>query len=176
MGLIPRREFAGALKRCGFIDEAEEKALLKASSERYLQAAIGDGPVKVTPQKLIELVTFLAAPDSPASADAGGYRLVFDGGCAEKINFAMRGVVTRGTAFNAMAGTDCAAKTGSAGISARIEKGKKIIITSGVFLCYTPYINPEYAIMTFCEPGTGGIEAAGLARELISAIGEPLIK
>ncbi len=176
MGIIPRREFTGALKKCGFIDEAAERSLLKASSGRYLQAVIGDGPVKVSPQKLTELVTFLAASDSPAISGAEGYRFVFDGGSAEKINFAMRKVVTRGTAFSAMGGADCAAKTGSAGISTRIENGKKLIITSGVFLCYTPYINPEYAIIAFCEPGTGGIEAAAVARELISAIGEPRVK
>ncbi len=169
MPKIKRREFTAALKKCGFINETAEKKILFAPQNEYLQSVIGDKNIEVTPEKLIELIRFFAAGDSTLKPLPIGYGEVFNTAAREKINAAMRGVAINGTAAAALNGFDCAAKTGSASVSTRIENNKKIILTTAVFLGYTPYANPKYAVITFCETGAGGTDGAFIAVRLLSA-------
>lgn len=171
MPKIKRREFTAALKKCGFINETAEKKILSATQDQYLQSIIGDKNIKVTPEKLIELIRFFAAGDSTQKPFPIGYYEVFSTAAREKINAVMRGVAINGTAAAALNGFDCAAKTGSASVSTRIENNKKIILTTAVFLGYAPYANPKYAVITFCETGLGGTDGAFIAARLLSAAG-----
>jgi len=173
MQKITRRQFTAALFKCGFINAAEEEKLLLAPQNEYLQSVIGDKNIKVTPEKLIELARFLAAGDSVSKPFPVSYSEVFNHAAREKINAAMRRVAFErtGTAAAALNGLDCAAKTGSASFSARIENNKKIILTAAVFLGYAPYCEPKYAVITFCETGLGGDDGAFIAARLLSAAG-----
>lgn len=171
MQKITRRQFTAALLKCGFINEAGEKILLLAPQDEYLQSVIGDKNIKVTPEKLIELIRFFAAGDSASKPLPTSYSEVFNPAAREKINASMRRVAFDGTAAAALNGLDCAAKTGSASFSTRIENNKKIILTTAVFLGYAPYSDPQYAVITFCEAGLGGADGAFIAARLLSAAG-----
>jgi cell division protein FtsI/penicillin-binding protein 2 len=166
MSEIPRKEFVSALKKCAFINEIEEKLILAASLADYLQSAIGDRIIKITPEKLLGLMRFLASEGFSADPGPAGYREVFSRECVQKLNAALRLVASRGTASAALEGIDCAAKTGSASVLVKIENNRKIIYTTAVFLGYAPYARPRYAVITYCDRGTGGIDAAYIAKEM----------
>ncbi len=175
MRKIPRIKFCRALKKCGFINDTVEQKILNATTEKYSQIVIGDGDITVTPEKLIELVRFFAAGGAAAGPASSCYHELFYT-AIEKINAAMRLTALRGTAAETLRGLDCAAKTGSATIISKIENGKKIILTSAIFIGYAPYVSPEYAIMTFCETGMGGADGAYIARRLLEAVNVTVIK
>lgn len=173
MQSVPRAEFAGALKKCGFIGEKEEKLILSSPLDDYLQTVIGDGIVKVSPRKLMELMAYLASGESfsaSAGAHSSGYSSVFGFDCRLALNSALRRVALKGTAAAALEGVDCAGKTGSATILSRIENGRRAIYTAAVFAGYAPYARPRYAVVTYCDSGTGGSDAACVARVIFDAI------
>jgi|GEM_PF-3958482 len=169
MQSIPRYEFCNMLKLCGFIDSAEETAILSQPLPDYFQSVIGGKIIEVTPEKLLEFTRFLASPDAPDGRFTH-YREAFDRNALLKIGSAMRKAASEGTAANVLSERDCAVKTGSSQISVRYEKHKKITLTSAVIAGYTPYACPEYAFVAFCERGAGGTDAAKIAGCLIDSI------